>query len=134
MDKLADLVGSRLGGLLGKPEQEMTLMIKRSSLLNKKNAKKAEVENTVKLINKQIECTLKKMNRRSANDYLDLKDLKPNFNFTMPDDLKTMVSHFRKLVEDYIAVNNEYVKTKINEEKAKAKKPKMNDDKLGETL
>lgn len=52
MDKLADLVGSRLGSLLGKPEQEMTLMIKRSSLLNKKNAKKAEVENTVKLINK----------------------------------------------------------------------------------
>ena len=134
MDKLADLVGSRLGGLLGKPEQEMTLMIKRSSLLNKKNAKKAEVENTVKLINKQIECTLKKMNRRSQNDYLDLKDLKPNFNFKMPDDLKTLVQHFRKLVEDYIAVNNEYVKTKINEEKAKAKKPRLADDKFEQQL
>ena len=97
MDKLADLVGSRLGGLLGKPEQEMTLMIKRSSLLNKKNAKKAEVENTVKLINKQIECTLKKMNRRSQNDYLDLKDLKPNFNFKMPDDLKTLVQKILKV-------------------------------------
>ena len=40
MDKLADLVGTKLGGILGKPEQEMTLMIKRHSLLNKKNTKK----------------------------------------------------------------------------------------------
>ena len=70
------------------------------------------------------------MNKRSANDFLDLKDLKPNFLFKMPDDLKTLVTHFRKLVEDYIAVNNEYVKTKINEEKAKAKKPKLADDKF----
>ena len=40
MDKLADLVGPRLGGILGKPENEMTLMLKRHSLLNKKNSRK----------------------------------------------------------------------------------------------
>lgn len=50
MDKLADLVGQKLGAILGKPEQEMTFMIKRHSLLNKKNTKKTEVEQTVKLI------------------------------------------------------------------------------------
>ena len=37
----------------------------------------------------------------------------------MPDDLKTLVSHFNKIVDDFVVVNNEYVKTKINEEKAK---------------
>ena len=40
-------------------------MIKRHSLLNKKNTKKAEVEQTVKLIRQQIEATLKKLNKRS---------------------------------------------------------------------
>ena len=109
-------------------------MIKRHALLSKKNTKKAEVEQTVKLIRQQIEATLKKLNRRNAIDYLDLKDLKPNFLFKLPDDLKTLVSHFKKIVDDFVAVNNEYVKTKINEEKAKAKKPRLNDDKFDQQL
>ena len=122
MDKLADLVGQKLSTILGKSEQEMTLMIKRSSLLNKKNVKKSELESTAKLIRQQIEATLKKLNKRSQIDYLDLKDLKPNFTFKLPDDSKTLVSHFKKIVEEFVAVNNDYVKTKINEEKAKVSK------------
>ena len=71
------------------------------------------------MIRQQIEATLKKLNKRSTNDYLDLKDLKPGFLFKLPDDLKTLVSHFKKIVEEFVVVNNDYVKTKINEEKAK---------------
>ena len=52
----------------------------------------------------------------------------------MPEDLKTLVSHFKKIVDDFVAVNNDYVKTKINEEKAKAKKPRLNDDKFDQQL
>ena len=52
----------------------------------------------------------------------------------MPEDLKTLVVHFKKIVDDFVNVNNDYVKTKINEEKAKAKKPRLNDDKFDQQL
>ena len=33
-------------------------------------------------------------------------------------------------MHEYVQVNNDYVKMKINEEKAKAKKPKVNEEKM----
>jgi len=42
-----------------------------------------------------------------------------------------MLTNFRKVtVADYVKVHNEYCKMKINEEKAKTKRPKVNDEKL----
>ena len=38
------------------------------------------------------------------------------------------------MVDEFVNLNNEYIKAKINEEKAKAKKPKVNDEKLEQTL
>lgn len=46
----------------------------------------------------------------------------------MPLDLKEIVPHFQKDLAEYVRVNNEYVKCKISEERAKAKKPKLNSD------
>ena len=46
-----------------------------------------------------------------------------------------MLANFRKVtVSDYVKVHNEYCKMKINEEKAKTKRPKVNDEKLEQTL
>ena len=74
------------------------------------------------------------MNRKSESDFLDLKDLKEDLKFDVNSDVKPVINHFRKMVTEFVNLNNEYITIKINEEKAKAKKPKMNDDKLGETL
>lgn len=46
-----------------------------------------------------------------------------------------MLTNFRKLtVSEYVKVHNEYCKMKINEEKAKTKRPKVNDEKLEQQL
>ena len=41
-----------------------------------------------------------------------------------------MMSHFKQVVQEYVQLHNDYVRMKINEEKAKAKKPKVNEEKL----
>ena len=42
-----------------------------------------------------------------------------------------MLANFRKVtVSEYVKVHNEYCRMKINEEKAKTKRPKVNDEKL----
>jgi len=46
MERLADIVGAQLAKILQKTEQEMQYMVKRISLLNKKNAKKQELDKT----------------------------------------------------------------------------------------
>lgn len=51
-----------------------------------------------------------------------------SFVFKMPPDLKELVPHFQKDLAEYVRVNNDYFKCKISEEKAKAKKPKFNND------
>lgn len=43
MERLADIVGAQLAKILQKTEQEMQYMVKRISLLNKKNGKKQEL-------------------------------------------------------------------------------------------
>lgn len=48
----------------------------------------------------------------------------------MPSDLKELVPHYQKDLAEYVRVNNDYVKTKVNEERAKAKKPRVNNDEL----
>ena len=42
-----------------------------------------------------------------------------------------MLTNFRKVtVNEYVKVHNEYCRMKISEEKAKTKRPKVNDEKL----
>lgn len=51
MERLPDIVGAQLAKILQKPEQEMQFMLKRHSLLNKKNQKKSELDRTQSMIN-----------------------------------------------------------------------------------
>ena len=56
-----------MAGLLQKSSQEMTFMLKRHYLLNKKNKQKGEVEKLVTCIKHHIETSLKQCNRKSEN-------------------------------------------------------------------
>ena len=110
-------------------------MLKRISLLNNKNKLKSELDRTLNMIRCKLEMTLKQQNKRHENDFIELKDLKPDkFVFKAPNDLKELIKHFRNDLADWIKVNNEYVKCKIGEEKAKAKRPKMSDADFEATL
>lgn len=40
-----------------------------------------------------------------------------------------MISGFKNVVQEYVKLHNDYCKMKINEEKAKAKRAKINEDK-----
>jgi hydrogenase maturation factor len=108
----------------------MIFMLKRHNLLGKKNAKKTELEKTSTMIKNQLEISLKTSNRKSQNDFIDLADLKPDFQLKLTQEVKTMMSHFKQVVQEYVLLHNDYVRMKINEEKAKAKKPKINEEKL----
>lgn len=73
----------------------MQFMLKRISLLNKKNAKKQELDKTFSMISNKIVATLKQQNKKSENDYVELTSLKPeSFVFDMPSDLKELVPHY----------------------------------------
>lgn len=52
----------------------------------------------------------------------------------MPSDLKELVPHYQKDLAEYVRVHNDYVKTKIFEERAKAKKPRLNNDEQDKQL
>ena len=83
------------------------------------------------MINNKIVATLKQQNKKSENDYVELTSLRlESFVFDMPSDLKELVPHYQKDLAEYVRVNNDYVKTKVNEERAKAKKPRVNNDEL----
>ena len=41
-----------------------------------------------------------------------------------------MIQNFRNVVQEYTKLHNDYCKAKISEEKAKAKKPKLTEEKL----
>ena len=45
-----------------------------------------------------------------------------------------MLSNFKLTVQEYVKLHNDYCRMKINEEKAKAKKPKLNEEKLDQQL
>ena len=108
----------------------MIFMLRRHSLLGKKNGKKVELEKTQNLLKSQLEMTLRNCNRRSETDLVDLMQLKSDFVLRLSEEQRSLISHFKKIVHDYVQVNNDYVKMKINEEKAKAKKPKVNEEKM----
>ena len=64
-----------------------------------------------------------------------MAELQPNFKLKLTSECKTMLTNFRKVtVNEYVKVHNEYCRMKINEEKAKTKRPKVNDEKLDQQL
>ena len=77
---------------------------------------------------------MKNANRKSQNDFIALEDLKPDFNLKLSQEVKTGLSNFKGVVEEYVQLHNDYVRMKINEEKAKTKKPRMNEEKLDQQL
>jgi len=133
-DKLADQVGIKLAGLLQKPQQEMIFMLKRHNLLGKKNKQKQELEKLVQLIKHHIETSLKQCNRKSESMPIELDQLKVDFSLNLNQDVKSMISGFKVIVQEYVKLHNDYCRMKIGEEKAKAKKPKMNEEKLDQQL
>lgn len=126
-DKLADQVGIKLGSLLQKPQQEMIFMLKRHNLLGKKNKQKLELEKLVQLIKYQVETSLKQQNRKSETVNVELDALKADFSLTLSQEVKSMITNFKRVVQDFVKLHNDYCRMKIGEEKAKAKKPKMNE-------
>ena len=82
------------------------------------------------MIKGRLEMDLKNQNRKSENDFIDLKDLRPDFQLKLGADAKTMISHFKTVVEEYVKLHNDYCSAKINEDKAKAKRPKITEEKL----
>ena len=105
-------------------------MLKRHYLLNKKNKQKGEVEKLVTCIKHHIETSLKQCNRKSENQPIELESLKPDFHLKLTQDVRSMIQNFRNVVQEYIKLHNDYCKAKISEEKAKAKKPKLTEEKL----
>jgi hypothetical protein len=119
MDKLPNIVGQKLASILAKPEQEMQFMLKRINLLARKNQKKSDLEKTLGLVKQKIEVILKFQNKRSENDFIELADIPRNFVFRVPEELKSIVAHYPKDLKEYVRIHNDYVKTKILEERAK---------------
>lgn len=70
---------------------------------------------------------MKQQNKKSETDYINIEDLKPNFKFIVPEDIREAAAHYPKTLKEYVVVHNEYISTKILEEKAKAKRPKKGD-------
>ena len=82
------------------------------------------------MIKGQIELQLRQQNRKSQIDQVDLKQLKPDFTLKLNSDIKQAISKFKSMVADYVTLHNDYCRMKINEEKAKAKRPKVTEEKL----
>lgn len=105
-------------------------MLKRHNLLGKKNKQKTELERTSNMIKTTIELQLRQQNKKSENDFIELAQLQPNFTLKLTSESKTMIINFKAVVQEYVKLHNDYCRMKINEEKAKAKRPKANEEKL----
>jgi len=55
---------------------------------------------------------------------MELTEIPSNFVFRVPEELKSIVAHYPKDLKEYVRIHNDYVKTKICEERAKAKHKK----------
>ena len=94
-------------------------MLRRTFYFNKRRERKVDLDKTQSAIKQQIELTLKQSNKRGDSDIVDLSKLKENFCFNLKDMDQTVISLFKKELNEYIAVNNEYLKNKSLEEKSR---------------
>lgn len=82
------------------------------------------------LIKHQIEGCLKTSNRKSENSPIELDQLRESFSLKLGSEVRNLINGFKIVVKEYVKLHNDYCRMKINEEKAKAKKPKVNEEKL----
>lgn len=71
-----------------------------------------------------IETTLRICNRKSESDTCDLSKLS-SAQFKPPLNHQGLVAHLTREVSEYLKVHNEYLRSKEQEERAKAKKQKI---------
>lgn len=101
----------------------MLYMLRRNYFFNKRRERKQEVDKTQALIKQWIEMNLKQLNKRSDSEILDLQNLKLNYAFNWHEPV--VLNQFQSEMREYIIVQNEYLKNKSLEERAKQKKPKV---------
>lgn len=66
---------------------------------------------------------MKQQNKRSDSEAFDLQQLKANYQFTWHEPI--IINQFQNEVREYVVVQNEYLKNKQLEDRAKQKKPKL---------
>lgn len=65
-------------------------------------------------------------NAKSNKDFPNLVDLQPDtMIFVASEKFKETICTIQKYLDEYVNINNEYVKVKQLEDKAKAKKPRI---------
>ncbi len=94
-------------------------MLRRTFYFNKRRERKVDLDKTQSTIKQSIELNLKQSNKRGDSDLVDLSKLKENFSFNLKDIDQALISIFKKELNEYIVVNNEYLKNKSLEEKSR---------------
>ena len=113
-----------LAQILQKPEKEISLMLKRNSLQDKKKKKKNDIDKKRQTISQLIERELKESNTQ-VGQIISLEQLEPGkFHLNPSQDLINLYQDLKKNIEEFVLINNEYIQIKLQEEKAKNKKQK----------
>lgn len=93
-------------------------MLRRTSFMNQRKAKKAENEKTQSIIKAVIEKKL-----IESNNGKPVAELMPNFTLQLAESEAT-IKNFIRDVESFVLIANKYLQYKSNEEKAKTKRAK----------
>jgi len=101
-------------------------MLHRTSLLEKRKKKKNDVDKHIATCRGKVEHDLKASNKKSDADYVDLNQLDADSaKVKLSTEAKeTLFPELKKLVSEYVTINNEYVLVKANEDKLKTKRQK----------
>lgn len=100
----------------------MLYLLKRTFWFNKRRQLKTDLDKTQNTLKQAIEMSLKTSTRKGEGDQVDLGQLKANFKFVMSKDGVTVLNSFVHELKDYTLANNEYLKNKAMEEKARVSK------------
>eukprot|EP00347_Sterkiella_histriomuscorum_P010288 403376879 len=125
---VSSAVSYKLGQMLSKPEKEMLFMLKRTSFLDKKKKKKAELDKILSIVKTKIEFDLKTQNKKKDQDYVDLEQLEPEtFSYYISDDLAPVLKQGISAVDQFVNTNKEYFSIKQKEEQVKQGKKQLRD-------
>jgi len=114
-----------LAQILQKPEKEISLMLKRNCLQDKKKKKKTDIDRKRQTVAQLIERELKENNSRQMQQEenqdrggegpgalvtVTLQQLEPGqFVFMPSDDLVTMFEDLKEQLDEFKTINNEYI-------------------------
>lgn len=92
-------------------------MLKRTSYLDKKKKKKAELDKISQLVKTKIEFDLKQQNKKKDDDYIDMEQLSPeSYTYYVSDELVNVLRSAGNAVEQFVSTNKEYFTIKQKEE------------------